>query len=230
MAVYQKPSLSKWQFAWFKPSYFILIIILTTLLGCDNQQGKTDSQLFRENAVAQAQVPLQKALNLLDDKVRQQPTEHLDSLVVIVSLLRDGVQQYESKQIVWRDDAAVIELEGFLDKVEPLLIRHAQDLMLELVDRTLLLRTQIEEAKTQPFSAKEQSTEGMVSYLAQQYNQQISDCCLQPLGQIDKILVRRAKQHRDTLVLIRRINDELENIIKDKSHAVHLRDQINKLH
>lgn len=206
-----------------------IIVLMTGVLittGCDTESEKTDSMLYREAAIRDAQKPLKKALLMLDQEIKSEPKEHLDMLLIVQNAMNDSRQIYEKSNIVNFEDEKLSELENYFIALQPQLVEFASELLISVVNRTELLRTQIEEAKTQPYSARGNDTSQLVDFLGQKYNEDVKKCCLHKLSQIDQLLKHEASQYRELLILIRSINTELGNVIKEKGYATKLKKRI----
>ncbi|MBU2876639.1 hypothetical protein [Aliiglaciecola lipolytica] len=204
----------------------VLLCCLQILVGCQQEPAKTDAMLYREATVTQAQIPLDKALLLLTPEVRNAPMANLDTLIIANQGLRDARQVYAKNNITHYQDEKLTELEGVIQALEPNLVDRAKSLLNQVVDRTSELRKQIEEAKNQPFSARGNDTAQLVEFLGKQYNEDVKDCCLNQLSQIDQLLKSKSKEHRELIILIRSINQELATVIKQKDYADKLKSRI----
>lgn len=205
-----------------------LICLCLSISACDNLPRKTDSELFREDAIKQAQVPLDKAQGLLEE-INSQPLDNVDDLVLVSNLTQEAKAIYARSHIINHQDSKLKALDVFLDELEPTLVSHAKALLHDTVSRTQTLRKQIEDAKSQPYSAKSQDTGGLVAFLGETYNKDVKACCLRKLGQIEQVLARNAKKHRQLIILMRSINDELGKVIQTKEYAAQLHRRIDGL-
>lgn len=106
--------------------------------------------LFRENAIKAAQQPLIAAQKLLTEPVKQYPLDNLDTLVIISNLVEQSKRSYAQSEIGAVKDPLLSDFDDFIAGLTPLLVGHAKALLSRVVDRTLQLRKQIEEAKTNP--------------------------------------------------------------------------------
>ncbi|MDO6692848.1 hypothetical protein Q4574_06105 [Aliiglaciecola sp. 3_MG-2023] len=204
----------------------VLVCCVQLLMACQQEPAKTDAMLFREATITKAQVPLDKALKILTPEVQNQPMANLDSFIVANQGLRDARQVYANNNITHYQDNKLNELEGIIHAVEPELVSQAKELLNQTVDKTVELRTEIEEAKNQPYSARGNDTAQLVEFLGKQYNQDVKECCLKQLSQIDQLLKDKTKEHRALIILIRSINQELAQVIKQKDYAQKLKNQI----
>lgn len=207
----------------------LLVAVLTCLIGCDSQPRKTDSEIFRANAIAEAQVPIDDANTLLTDTVKNAPLSNLDTLVMLNNAIKDAQQIYRKYQIAEIQDPRLTQLDEYLTSLEPKMIERAKTLLHQAIDETLQLRTQIEDAKNRPYSARDTDTTQLVDYLGENYNKTLAECCSDPLAKIDKLLHRNVKSHRATIVMIRGLNNDLAKVIKDKAFAAKLRSKIEAL-
>lgn len=206
---------------------FVSLAFTVLATGCDTAPEKTDSMLFREAAIRDAQKPLNKAIALLSQDIKSNPTDHLDTLLIARNALVESQRIYKKNNINNFSDEKLIELESFYQSLQPELVEFATDLLINVVNRTELLRTQIEEAKTQPYSARGNDTSQLVEFLGDRYNQDVKGCCLHKLSQIDQLLKRDATQYRELLILIRSINTELGKVIKEQGYAAELKKRIH---
>lgn len=199
---------------------------LMILQGCQPEPAKTDTMLFREATINQAQVPLDKAAVLLTQDVKSAPLSHLDSIILANQNVRAARDIYAKNNINNYSDAKLIELENFIELLDPALVENAKSLLILAVDKTAELREQIEEAKNQPYSARGNDTAQLVEFLGKNYNRDVKECCLTTLSQIDQLLKNNSRQHRDLIILIRSINQELAEVIKQKDYALALKKRI----
>lgn len=206
-----------------------MLIIAFVTQGCSPVNEKTDSMVFRETAIQNAQKPLEQAYELLTDEVKNAPIEHLDTLLLAKNQLQDAKRIYEKSNIRGYKDNKLENLDEFYQDLTPQLSAHAKQLLEQVVERTVILRKEIEETKTRPYSARGMDVKQMVDFLGQQYNKDVKGCCLRSLSKIDLLLQSEAKQHRDLLVLIRSINSELGEIIKDETYASTLKQTITAI-
>ena len=184
---------------------YILVVLAATaslLTGCDTQEHKTESMIYRESAFKEAQKPVQKAKELFTQEVIGSPEEHLDTLIIIQGALQDAQDIYRKKNIANWDDEQLSTMLRDYRNLEPQLVNNALSLLNQLVQRTQLLRQQVEDIKTRPHSAMERSPKEMIKFLSQRYNREISDCCLVRLGRTDQLLSSNVKQHKDMIVMI----------------------------
>lgn len=214
-----------------QPIYF-KAVILTTLLslqGCQEKIQKTDSMRYREAAVHSAQQPLKNAQALLTEQIRSQPLENLDTLLIIKNALREGSSIYQQNNIVDYSDSAQHALESYFIDLEPILVVQAKKLLMQVIDKTVLLRKEIEEAKTVPYSARNTDTSKMVEFLGDVYNKDIRQCCLHSLAQIDQLLASNVKDHRKLLILIRSLNSELGKVIQSQDYHLKLMRRVEQV-
>ena len=215
-----------------KTTHYILLVVATTaslLSGCDSKEHKTESMIYRESAFKEAQKPVQKAKELFTQEVKSTPEEHLDTLIIIQGALQDAQDIYRKKDIANWDDEALESMLKDYRSLEPQLVDNALSLLNQLVQRTQLLRQQVEDIKTRPHSAMERSPNEMIKFLSQRYNKEISDCCLIQLGRTDQLLSSNVKQHKDMIVMIRTISEKLEKMIKQENYALQLQKEIDVL-
>ena len=185
--------------------------------------------VYRDQAYSEADAFVIKADALYTEEVQSEPLDHLDTLGIISSTLVDAKKVYDKKQINNWDHPKLVELEDSLVSHYPDIQTHAKTLMLELVDRTRLLRTMVEDVKTRPAMAAERSPDEMVKFLSERYNKEITDCCLRTLGNIDVLLMRDTTKYRDMLIQIRSMNTDLYKAIKEDGYIETLQDNIRAL-
>lgn len=213
-------------------SRYILVAmtaITAVLMGCDTQEYKTESMIYRETAFKEAQKPVQKAKGLFTHEVKSSPQEHLDTLIIIQGALKDAQDIYRKKDIANWDDKQLENMLADYRNLEPQLVDNALTLLNQLVQRTQLLRQQVEDIKTRPHSAMERSPKEMIKFLSQRYNKEISDCCLIRLGRTDQLLSSNVAQHKDMIVMIRTISEKLEKMIKQENYGSQLQKELNTL-
>jgi len=211
--------------------YFKALIIMTvvSLQSCQEKTKKTDSMLFREAAISSAQQPLKTAQALLTQQIKSHPLENLDTLLIIKNALKEGSKVYEKNNIVGYNDSTQLALETYFVDLEPVLVDQAKTLLEEVIDKTVLLRKQIEEAKTVPYSARNTDTSKMVEFLGDAYNKDIRQCCLHSLSQIDQLLASNVKDHRELLILIRSLNSELGKVIRSPNYHLELKRRVEQV-
>lgn len=205
----------------------VLMLVLVSV-GCEDAPRKTDSMIFRERAQKQAQVFVDKAHGLMDQDVRDHPMDHLPQWNIVADAVSDARGIYERREIANWQHPQLKALENELDNLQPQLRAFSEAKLLELVDRTLILRQLIEEAKTLPYSRRDASTDGLVKMLDARYNQEILACCLEPLGYADHLMLRDLENNKALIRLIRSIHGELENIIRDDAYADTLKQRIQE--
>ncbi|WJG08719.1 hypothetical protein [Aliiglaciecola sp. LCG003] len=214
-------------FSWIGKTSIVLLLIIG-INGCDNQPIKTDSMLFRETAIKEAQIPIAKANRILTPSIRANIAENLDSLIIAKHAMSEAKRIYQKNNITNHQDDKLQQLEDYYQSLSPQLVSIGQSLLLSVLKRTIELRKQIEEAKNQPYSARGSDSGQLVDFLGQQYNLDVKQCCLSKLGQIDQLLQSEAKKYRELLILIRSINTELGKVIKTESFAIKMRKRILK--
>ena len=209
--------------------FLILALGVSVLAACEDGPAKTDSILFREAAFKDAQFFVNKASAMLDQQVRANPLDNLDTLVIVKDAVIEAKGVYQRREIANWKHPELTDLEQYLDQLEPELLDTSFTMLHELVDRTVGLRQLIEEAKNLPYSMREAKTAGMVDYLGDKYNEEIRACCLNDLGYIDSLLTRDVAKHKPLIVMIRSINDELGKVIREEPYAKTLKQQIEQL-
>lgn len=209
---------------------FFTLLSVTTLFACEQAPQKTDSMIFRESTISDAQKPIQQSQALLTSAVRNDPMKHLDILIIANNAKNAARNIYQRGQIIGYKDESLLQLEDYFKALSPVLVEHAKALLEQVIERTVVLRKEIEDAKNQPYSARNTDTSQLVSFLGEQYNIDVKSCCLTQLSQIDSLLQGQPKQHRDLLILIRSINTELGNIIQRVKYEEELRERLKSIH
>jgi hypothetical protein len=206
-----------------------ILCFVFSLSGCDKTSHKTDSMLRLEKAHSQVQAIVDKANALLGPNIRSTPLQNLDTLVYASEVTKDARQVYIKLHIVGLEHPELSALEKDMADFQPLLARQAITLMETLVDRTLILRSKIEEVKNQPYGSRNNSIEKMIDYLSKEYNREIDECCLLDLGRINTLLAENRSTYRSFIEIINNIRRELESIIKEEQAASRLRSRLDKL-
>lgn len=206
-----------------------MVFLLVVISGCDRSGHKTDSMLYREAAFDEARKPTEKALALFTIEVKQAPRDHLDTLIVINSAIRDAIKIYRNKNINNWEDPQLSKLQQEMLDLQPQLASIAVELLHQSNQRTRLLRTQLEQVKTLPMGAQNNSSADKVSYLAEKYNEELEECCLIALGRIEELLKRASKDYRPLVMVIRSIHAKLEQVIREETYGAILRNEINTL-
>ena len=182
-----------------------------------------------EKAHKQAQVLVDKANGLLKPQVVAKPLENLDTLVYANEVSNDARQVYSKLNILSWQHEELAALEQGLAALRPMLAAQAIALIETLVDKTLSLRTKIEELKNRPYGSQNSDTSQMVEYLSKDYNKEITDCCLTDIGRITQLLGQNRTKYRSLIEISNNIRSELEAIIKDQQAAPRLLSRLNKL-
>lgn len=206
------------------PGFVSVLLSLLILTGCEQQSRKTDSQLFRERIEREANVAVAKAQTHLK-AAQSSPMENLDTLILVQKALREAASVYRKNNIENWHNADIEAIEQKMSAIRGELADASVPLLLELHNRTRLLRAEIEQAKTRPFSAGERSTDELVKFLASEYNEDIDTCCLVKLGQV-AILLRGDSDYRALRTLLLTINRELERMLKEASYGEELKQTI----
>lgn len=209
---------------------FFTLLSVTTLFACEQAPQKTDSMIFRESTISDAQKPIQRSHALLTSAVRNEPMKHLDILIIANNAKNAARDIYQRGQIIGYKDESLLQLEEYFKTLSPALVEHAKALLEQVIERTVILRKEIEDAKNQPYSARNTDTSQLVSFLGEQYNIDVKSCCLTQLSQIDLLLQGQPRKHRDLLILIRSINTELGNIIQQAQYEDKLRERLKSIH
>lgn len=209
--------------------YCFLLIMVSVISGCDKNARKTDSMLYREAAYNDARKPVEKALTLFSQQVREHPKEHLDTLVIIKGAIEDALKVYKKNNITnWQDDE-LSKLQQDMLSLEPILSSIALELLRLSNQKTQFLRKQIEQVKNQPIGAETNSANDKVRFLASNYNEDLEKCCLIALGRIDEILKKSSKEYRPLVIMIRSIHGKLEQVIREKSYGAAFKKEIEDL-
>lgn len=206
-----------------------IIILLIFVSGCDHTPQKTDSMLFREKAYNDADIAVTKAETLLSQEVLAAPMDNLDTLIIVNDAVKEAINIYKKRNIQNWKHPKLSALQASMQSLQPELIQSSLALIKQLIERTESLRTQIQDAKNLPFSARDQNTDEMVGFLASRYQKEIEQCCMVKLGRVDHLLNHDYRKHKPLLIMIRSMYDHLTQVIRDPEFAQELKTKLSQL-
>ncbi len=197
---------------------WILLASSLVIFACSKESEKTELMIHFENAQRQTQSVVDKANDILDNKIADAPLENLAELVYAKEVADEAKNVFKKAQIFDVEQPEVDALFSKLHRHDSALAYKAISLMQEMTQKTINLRQRINDIKSQPYSvSKKAGTDNMVEFLGEQYNKDIQNCCLDDLYRIN-IMLRTSPEEKYTQLskaIGRSIND-LTNILKEE--------------
>lgn len=210
---------------------WILMASSVVLYACSKEPEKTELMRHFENAQRQTQSIVDKANNILDNKVAQAPLENLAELVYAKEVADQARDVFKEAQIFNVEQPELESLYTKLHSHDPVIAPKAVSLMHEMAQKTIELRKRINDIKSQPYSvSKKAGTDNMVEFLGKQYNKDIQDCCLDDLYRINTLL--RASPDPKYGAISEAIDSaisDLTNILKEESGGQQYKRELEKL-
>ena len=198
---------------------WMAILTVAVLSACSKEPEKTELQLHFEKALRDTQSIVDQANDILDNKVANDPINNLAQLVYAKEVADRAAKVFKEAKITGVEQPELDRLYQKLHSNDPKIAQKAIQLMQEMAEKTIALRQRIDDIKSQPYSvSKKASTENMVDYLGDQYNEDIKNCCLDDLYRINSLLrVSPDKKYHQVSRHINSAIDDLTNILKEES-------------
>lgn len=197
--------------------YFSWILVI--LVACTPKSTLTPSQLKLQQATEEALEKTSSAQSLLNSINASNLPENLDNLLLARNLSLEAKQVFSQRDIQDVELPALDELEQTLISVEPLVASLLADNLKRSLDLTTQLREQIVKVKTQPYSARDQSTVEVVKRLSSDYNKALTNCCKQNIALATKILMFNPNEYRAIKKLGLNLDYYMEQVIADETLA-----------
>jgi hypothetical protein len=210
---------------------WILIAVSLMVFACSKEPEKTELMRHFEDAQQETKTIVEKANDILDNKIGNAPLENLAQLVYAKEVADAAKNVFKREQIFGFDQPEVDVLFDKLHRYDAELAPKAISLMHQMAQKTIDLRKRINDIKSQPFSVgKNTGTDNMVDFLGSQYNKDIRDCCLDDLYRINTILrASPEERYHPISQAINRAIDDLTNVLKDESGGQKYKQELNKL-
>ena len=191
------------------------------LVGCDRTPPKTESMLRLEALKRQQQEHVEKALSILDNDVGDNPLTNLAQLKYAREVTINAAAVFKNANVVGIKQPRLEMLEKRFADIRPLLANHSFELLRSVAQQTVDLRERLSEIKSQSYvTSNEQDINGLVEHLAEQYNKDIKQCCLNDLTFIDELLWQ---PNDDTYLSLRkyigRVTTHQEQILREENRG-----------
>lgn len=196
--------------------------LCSIVMACDKQPQKTESMLRFERTQQQQKVLVEKATLVLNRDVLEDPISNLSDLLFAKELSIQAADVYRQANVVGIAQPNLVELEQRIIAFYPSLAEHAVSLLSEVADKSISLKEQLYDLKSQSYAANQrQGGADVATYLGSKYNQDIKTCCLDTLASIRFLL----KQNKQSNYI--RLDKLIKNVVSDQEEILYQEGKVN---
>ena len=208
----------------------ITFIVAFLLLACSKQPGPTESQIRLSEAKRAQSVFIEKANTILDTKVKGIFLEDLNHISYASEIALHAKQVFVDAKINLKSES-LAALDNRIATHVSIAGLTAIKLLHKSVDITVSFKNDIEDMPLQPLTSNSTSTsDGMVKFLAKQYSDDVSSCCISHLkdiaiflGQVDEL------EHYALRKMIANVEARLSDVLRQPETAKEYKKEINAL-
>lgn len=209
---------------------FVLVALLTlALASCSKTQSLTESELRFKKALTDQSLLIQQADNVLDTKLTGNLLNDLNHITYASELAIHAEQVFKEAKIVGIESEALRALKARFSTYEKSAGEEAVALFFQSIDRTIAFKKSVDEIPIPPLLSEVSSTSNnMIRFLGEQYNEDLKKCCLTDLRNISIFLGQtNVKEHYELRKEIANIEINLERLLNDPKKAVEYKKRIS---
>lgn len=199
------------------------LLLCAALAGCNKNSTQSASMLAFEQKQQEVQVLADKAIQMLDDKVRANPEQHLQQIALAYDYIQQADNLFKKANIIGIKNQDIEQLRQELKIFDEPLMQLSISHMYTLIDKTLAIRKRVEQIRSQPYSMHQEQDidpDVFIQRLSADYNKDIEACCLNDIIRIKNIIRDASSPIAPQLVQISQtLPQTLHNIIKDEQVA-----------
>ena len=204
---------------------FLFIAICGAFFACSEQNKKTEAMLRFEAVQAEQRELVASAKAILDNNVANDPINNLAHVHFAREQILQASLVFKRANISGVAQPNLDAVKNRIIQFQPILAKHAIELLFSVAGKTAELQEKLYELKSQSYAANQfKSSEELATYLGNDYNQAIRDCCLTQLEQIQPLLLEEKTSHYKKLRwLIHNVEVHQEQILAgDYAHENYL--------
>lgn len=211
---------------------FAFVALLTlALTSCSKTPSLTESELRFKKALTDQSLLIQQADNVLDTKLTGNLLSDLNHISYASELAIHAEQVFKEAKIVGIESEALRSLKSRFLTYEKSAGEEAVALLLRSIDRTIAFKKSVDEIPIPPLLSEVSSTsDNMVRFLGEQYNEDLKDCCLSDLRNISIFLGQtNATAHYELRKEIANIEKNLEGFLNDPNKIAGYREKLRDI-
>ena len=209
----------------------IVLIALFALTSCSKPQSLTESEIRFRKALTDQFLLIQQADTILDTKLTGNLRSDLNHITYASELAIHAEQVFKEAKIVGIESDALRSLKARFLTYEKSAGEKAIALLIHSIERTIAFKKSVDEIPIPPLLSEVSSTsDNMVRFLGEQYNEDLKECCLSDLRNISIFLGQtNATEHYELRKEIANIERNLEGFLNDPTKVAEYREKLRKI-
>ena len=210
--------------------YGLLLITALLALGCTEKSSLTESQRRYNQALNEQNQIIVKAKDYLNSNISGNITDDITHLIYAKEQLTNAKQVLIQAKIVGVKSVEFRSLSERLSEYDQVAATEAVRLIELALDKTIQFRRAVDDMPLVPLSGASLESDHMIKYMGQEYNDELSACCISTLKDIE-VFLRGSDQ--DTYWSLRKhilnLEMSLSRFLEDDKYKVDYESSIEEL-
>lgn len=210
--------------------YGLLLITALLALGCTEKPSLTESQRRYNQALNEQNQIIVKANDYLNSNISGNITDDITHLIYAKEQLTNAKQVLIQAKIVGVKSVEFRSLSERLSEYDQVAATEAVRLIELALDKTIQFRRAVDDMPLVPLSGASLESDHMIKYMGQEYNDELSACCISTLKDIE-VFLRGSDQ--DTYWSLRKhilnLEMSLSRFLEDDKYKVDYESSIEEL-
>ena len=210
--------------------YGLLLITALLALGCTEKPSLTESQRRYNQALNEQNQIIVKANDYLNSNISGNITDDITHLIYAKEQLTNAKQVLIQAKIVGVKSVEFMSLSERLSEYDQVAATEAVRLIELALDKTIQFRRAVDDMPLVPLSGASLESDHMIKYMGQEYNDELSACCISTLKDIE-VFLRGSDQ--DTYWSLRKhilnLEMSLSRFLEDDKYKVDYESSIEEL-
>ncbi|MAW03844.1 MAG: hypothetical protein CL601_09085 [Alteromonas sp.] len=210
--------------------YGLLLITALLALGCTEKPSLTESQRRYNQALNEQNQIIVKAKDYLNSNISGNITDDITHLIYAKEQLTNAKQVLIQAKIVGVKSVEFMSLSERLSEYDQVAATEAVRLIELALDKTIQFRRAVDDMPLVPLSGASLESDHMIKYMGQEYNDELSACCISTLKDIE-VFLRGSDQ--DTYWSLRKhilnLEMSLSRFLEDDKYKVDYESSIEEL-
>ena len=210
--------------------YGLLLITALLALGCTEKSSLTESQRRYNQALNEQNQIIVKAKDYLNSNISGNITDDITHLIYAKEQLTNAKQVLIQAKIVGVKSVEFRSLSERLSEYDQVAATEAVRLIELAIKKTIQFRRAVDDMPLVPLSGASLESDHMIKYMGQEYNDELSACCISTLKDIE-VFLRGSDQ--DTYWSLRKhilnLEMSLSRFLEDDKYKVDYESSIEEL-
>ena len=210
--------------------YGLPLITALMALGCTEKSSLTESQRRYNQALNEQNQIIVKAKDYLNSNISGNITDDITHLIYAKEQLTNAKQVLIQAKIVGVKSVEFRSLSERLSEYDQVAATEAVRLIELALDKTIQFRRAVDDMPLVPLSGASLESDHMIKYMGQEYNDELSACCISTLKDIE-VFLRGSDQ--DTYWSLRKhilnLEMSLSRFLEDDKYKVDYESSIEEL-